>query len=107
MAIWRHILPRVELFYAVKTNPNQGIVDRVAALGGGFDVASPQEMEQVAKAGGDFKKVIYAHPVKNPADLEVAKKFGIKLMTFDSIEELEKIKKVIPDAECVIRIATE
>ena len=28
-------------------------------------------------------------------------------MTFDSIEELRKIHKVFPEAECVIRVATE
>jgi diaminopimelate decarboxylase len=28
-------------------------------------------------------------------------------MTFDSIEELEKISKDFPDAECILRIATD
>ena len=29
------------------------------------------------------------------------------MMTFDSIEELEKIKSVYPEADCVLRIATD
>jgi ornithine decarboxylase len=36
-----------------------------------------------------------------------AKAFGIKKMTFDSIEELHKISKDFPKAECILRIATE
>ena len=27
IALWREFMPRVELFYAVKTNPNQKILD--------------------------------------------------------------------------------
>ena len=36
-----------------------------------------------------------------------AKKYGVKKMTFDSIEELEKIAKFFPKAECVLRIASD
>ena len=37
----------------------------------------------------------------------MAKDIGIKMMTFDCAEELYKIKKHYPKAECVLRIATE
>ena len=40
-------------------------------------------------------------------DLQLAKEFGIKKMTFDCEEELRKIHQYFPEAECVIRIATE
>ena len=37
----------------------------------------------------------------------IAKKFGIKMMTFDCSEELYKISKHFPEAECILRITTE
>jgi ornithine decarboxylase len=100
-------MPKVELFYAVKTNPDSKIVERCHNLGTGFDVASTAEMEMVKSFGVDSENLIFANPVKSIEDLKTAKKFGIKKMTFDSIEELYKIKKIIPSAECVLRIATD
>jgi len=45
--------------------------------------------------------------MKEEYQLEAAKKHKVKRMTFDCIEELHKIKKIFPDAECVLRIAVE
>jgi len=51
------------------------------------------------------EKIIYANPVKDIDHILSAKKYSINLMTFDTIEELSKIKKHYPDAEVVLRIA--
>lgn len=51
------------------------------------------------------EKIIYANPVKDIDHILSAKKHGINLMTFDTSEELFKIKKYYPDAEVVLRIA--
>mmetsp|Transcript_18414 Transcript_18414/g.31496 ORF Transcript_18414/g.31496 Transcript_18414/m.31496 type:complete len:89 (-) Transcript_18414:1038-1304(-) len=40
IAIWRKVLPRVELFYAVKTNPDEEIVKICEEMSTGFDVAT-------------------------------------------------------------------
>ena len=73
----------------------------------GFDVASGKEIRQVMAAGGKPEACIFASPIKKVKDLLLAKEFGIKMMTFDCSEELYKIKKNFPEAECVLRIATE
>ena len=39
--------------------------------------------------------------------LQQAKRNGVKKMTFDCIEELEKIARCYPEAECILRIATD
>ena len=51
--------------------------------------------------------MIYANPIKQISHLQLARKYGLKKMTFDSVEELRKIHKVFPEAECVIRVATD
>jgi ornithine decarboxylase len=104
---WRHFLPRVQIFYAVKTNPNQKIIDKCIEKNTGFDIASAYEMRKVLASGGKPEECIYASPIKKVSDLLLAKELGIKMMTFDSIEELFKIEKHFPEAECVLRIATE
>jgi len=105
--VWRHLLPRVDLFYAVKTNNDSRILARCHKNATGFDAASRAEMESVLKLGVNPEKIIFANPVKNTNDIMAAKKYGIKKMTFDCVEELQKIKSIFPKAECVLRIATD
>jgi ornithine decarboxylase len=64
-------------------------------------------MREVLKLGVNPEKCIYANPVKQEEHILVAKELGVKKMTFDSIEELHKIKKTFPQAECILRIAVE
>ena len=70
-------------------------------------MASGSEINKVMASGGKPDACIYASPIKKVDDLLIAKKFGIKMMTFDCSEELHKIKKHFPEAECILRIATE
>jgi ornithine decarboxylase len=51
--------------------------------------------------------MIFANPVKSEAFIKFARENKLMKMTFDSIEELEKIKKYFPKAECILRIATD
>lgn len=60
-------LPRVTPFYAVKCMPEPGLLRMLAALGAGFDCASAQELAAVLGMGVPPARVIYAHPVKPPA----------------------------------------
>jgi len=39
--------------------------------------------------------------------IRAAQTFGVKKMTFDSKEELLKIKEHFPKAECVLRLASK
>ena len=105
--MWREFLPRVDLFYAVKTNPDSKILERCLKNKTGYDVASSFEINKVMAMGVKPEDCIYASPIKKVDDLLLAKKFGIKMMTFDCSEELYKIKKHYPGAECVLRIATK
>ena len=74
-------------------------------MGTGFDVASAQEMQDIMGLGANPNDLIFANPMKSEEQILEAKKHGVKKMTFDSIEELEKIAKSFPKAECILRIA--
>lgn len=104
-AQWRVMLPRVQPFYAVKCNNDPVLLRLLADLGCGFDCASRGEIDQVINSGlasGDG--IIYANPCKTRAYIRHAKQNGVCRMTFDSIEELLKIREEHSAPELILRI---
>lgn len=105
---FRALLPRVAPFYAVKCNPDACVVRTLAHLGAGFDVASSDELRLVADVLSPAQlrsRVVYANPVKAERDMRYASASGVALMTFDSADELRKVRRAAPDARLLIRIA--
>ncbi|KAF4435060.1 ornithine decarboxylase [Fusarium austroafricanum] len=79
----------------------------IHSLGIGFDCASKNEIEQVLRLGTDPKRIIYAHPCKGPSYIRYAKAVGVQRMTFDNLDELYKVKAIFPQANLLLRIATD
>lgn len=96
--------PKVEPYYAIKANPNPGIIKKFVKLGASFDVASGNEMKQVLSLGASPKKIIFANTIKTEEDIKLAKRRGVRLMTFDNEPELYKIAKHFPRARVLARI---
>jgi diaminopimelate decarboxylase len=69
VARFRSAFPGVALHYAIKANPYAPLLDHMATLVDGFDVASAGELAQVAGRG---LPVSFAGPGKGDADLESA-----------------------------------
>ncbi|KAF1949604.1 hypothetical protein CC80DRAFT_520437 [Byssothecium circinans] len=104
---WKKNLARVKPHYAVKCNPDPQVLRLMAELGLGFDCASMNEIETMLKIGVDPSRIIYAQPCKTKAYVRYAAKAGVKQMTFDNLDELYKVKQLIPDAELYLRILTD
>ncbi|XP_055708216.1 ornithine decarboxylase 1-like [Phlebotomus papatasi] len=102
--IWRQKMPRVKPFYAVKCNMDENVIRMMAKLGMGFDCSSIEEFKVVLKCGVTPDRIIYAHPYKAVSHLRYSAANNIDVMTFDSMEELEKIRLVFPRAKLVLRI---
>lgn len=102
--LWKTELPFVMPYYAMKSNPHQKIMEDLSNLGVGFDCASVPELN-LALNLVDQHKIIYANPVKSEENIAYAKHQDVSFMTFDCIEELEKIIRIYPDAYLVLRIA--
>lgn len=97
-------MPRVTPFYAVKCNPEPGMLKLLIALGAGFDCASMGELNMMLKMGVHPSKIIFAHPCKRPVDIRFARENGVQYTTFDTESELHKIAALNPDFKCVLRI---
>lgn len=88
---WKQLLPEVVPFYAIKCNPDAVLVRTLKSLGCGFDCASQGEISLVTSMGVLPERIIYANPLKNKAHLRYAREAKVACMTFDSIEEMEKV----------------
>ena len=100
----RNNLPRVRVFYAMKANPAQPILEKMAELGSCFDVASEGEIRRLSEMGVAGERMIYANPVKTPRSLTVAAKCHVNKFTFDSESEVYKIAQYVPGGEVLLRV---
>lgn len=103
---WLDAMPRVHPFYAVKCNPDLGLLSALAALGSGFDCASGAEMETVLGLGVPPSRMIFANPAKFHKDLLLAAAHGIPT-TFDSEHELHKIARVASTLPLLLRVRSD
>ncbi|XP_045512998.1 ornithine decarboxylase 1-like [Pieris brassicae] len=104
---FKKMLPRVAIFYAIKSNDSETILKLAASLGLGFDCSTPGEIYKVLKLGVHPKSIIFASPIKMPEWMAYAKKSGITHTVFDSSFELKRIKQYWPDARTLIRIRVD
>lgn len=81
-----------EVFYAVKANPSEWVLDALWANGiKNFDVASDNEAALIAKRF-DGAQIAFMHPVKSRRAIGRAfHDYGVKTFALDSEDELQKI----------------
>lgn len=104
---WKAAMPRITPFYAVKCNPEPGVLKLLNAMGTGFDCASKGELEMMLKLGVDPSRIIFAHPCKRASDIRFAREHGVAFTTFDTESELHKIAALNPAFKCVLRIRAD
>lgn len=104
---WRQQLPNVQPHYAVKCNDEPQVLQLLASLDVSFDCASKHEIIKALPLVGNPGRIVYANTVKHPSYVKYAAEVGVKRMTFDSVDELFKIKEHHPDAELLMRIVTD
>lgn len=100
-------LPGTKLHYAVKANPHEAIIRKLAELGSYFDVASDGEMQFLTGLGIEPERMVYANPVKTASGLRVAKDSGVYKFTFDSASEISKMAKAIPGGTVLLRVRVD
>ncbi|NBO93334.1 MAG: hypothetical protein EBV06_13635, partial [Planctomycetia bacterium] len=94
----------VQVHYAIKACPKLRIVQRVAKLGGGFDVASTAELDLALNTGVDPKRCIYSNTVKTPNDIRYAFSKGVVAFLADSEPEVRKLAKNAPGSRLYVRL---
>ena len=80
--------------YAVKANPNLGILNLFARLGSGFDIVSGGELKRVLAAGGDVNKVVFSGVGKSDEEFRFALAAGILCFNVESESELSHLNRI-------------
>jgi ornithine decarboxylase len=95
----------VQVHYAIKCCPNPQILQRIASLGGGFDVASPAELDLALDTGVSPDKCIFSNTVKFPADIRHAFAKGVVAFLADSEHEVRKQAENAPGSKLYVRLS--
>ena len=97
-------LHSTELCYAVKANPGKPVIERLAALGASFDVASVPEIDLVLSCGVEPARISFGNTIKKQRDIAYAAQQGITRFTVDTMSELHKVLAEAPQAEVCVRL---
>lgn len=96
VATLRDAMPSIlKIHYAVKANPYRPILEFMAGLTDGFDVASGGELEMALAAGQDAARISFAGPGKRDAELELAIRHGVTL----NLESAAEARRALGIAE--------
>jgi ornithine decarboxylase len=96
-----------QIFYAMKANAHPQVVQRIADLGGGFEIASPAELELALAAGAPGERIICSHPIKTPQFLRQMQAAGVYATVVDSTHEIEKVAHHAPGMRIYVRLAVD
>jgi ornithine decarboxylase len=98
-------LTGIEIYYAMKCNPNPEIMKTVLDCGGQFEISSADEMRKAIIAGADPKNILFSNPVKTLSDIKAAYKAGVQYFSFDSVSEVDKLAEGAPGSKVYVRIS--
>ena len=96
---------RFKVYYAVKANDCEGVIETFANLGAGFEVASVEELRRVFKFGVSPERVISSNPVKPLEFIDFCLEKGVDRFAVDSFTEVDKIARFKRRARVYVRLA--
>src|SRR5574344_2055532 len=90
--------PYVDIFTAIKANPDIKNIEILTEEGSNFDIASIGELDDVLKYCSP-DRISYGNTIKKEEHIKYAYEKGVRLFVFDSIEELKKISRSAPGSD--------
>jgi ornithine decarboxylase len=103
----REALPRAEVYYAVKANPDREVLELLASLGSYFDVASLGEIDLCLAAGIPADRLSYGNTIKKSSDIAAAYARGVRIYAVDTLAELGKVLAHVHEGTVVARLACD
>lgn len=94
-----------QLCYGTKANSNLAVLQVLAALGAGFDVASGGELERVVAAAGNVHSAVFSGVGKTKDELRLALELGIRCINVESEAELAALIAVARDMHKVAPVS--
>jgi len=82
----------IDLYYAVKANPNKKILKLLSQEVNGVDISSGGELQQSLHSGFKAEKMSFAGPGKSNDEIRMAIKENIGSLSIESLNELKRIQ---------------
>ena len=101
------LMEKAKIYYAVKANPSDEILEQLENLGSNFDIASRRELDQVLNTGASPDRISFGNTIKKEKDIKYAYKKGVRLFVCDSFEDLEKLSRQAPGSKVFFRLLVE
>ncbi|MFJ7276833.1 type III PLP-dependent enzyme [Kitasatospora sp. NPDC098663] len=99
-------LPGVAVRFAMKACSVDEVLGSLAALGSGFDAASPQEIAQALRTGVSPDRIHYGNTIKSDRNIAEAYRLGVRDFATDSLEDVAAIAEHAPGSRVFCRLAT-
>ena len=99
-----HLPPGISLHYAIKANPMPALVQHLAPLVDGLDVASGNELRVALDTGMRCEDISFAGPGKSAAELRQAVASGV-LINVESPTELATLSRIAGELHLPARVA--
>ncbi|MDT8376084.1 MAG: type III PLP-dependent enzyme [Mariprofundaceae bacterium] len=99
--------PQARIFYAIKANPANEILELLRDRGACFDVASVYELDKVLALGISPDRCSYGNTIKKRKDIRYFYNKGVRLFVSDAEADLRHIAQEAPGSNIYIRILTE
>lgn len=99
--------PYASVYYAVKANPGNKIIELLRDLGSNFDIASIYELDKVLSLNVEPERCSYGNTIKKSKDIRYFYEKGVRLFATDSEADLRNIAQEAPGAKIYVRVLTE
>jgi ornithine decarboxylase len=100
-------LPNAQIYYALKANPMNEVIQLLHSMGSNFDVASRYELDQVLTLGILPSRVSFGNTIKKKKDIQYFYEQGVNLFATDSEYDLRNLAEFAPGSRVFFRILTE
>ncbi|MEM7251950.1 MAG: type III PLP-dependent enzyme [Pseudomonadota bacterium] len=97
-------LPKVRLYYAIKSFPHPVLIQELLSMGGCFDLATSGEIDLVRRLGVPPRRTIHTHPIKTDAEIRAALRYGCTTFVVDNALELQKFVRYRHRVGLMIRV---
>jgi ornithine decarboxylase len=98
-------LPRVDLYFAIKSLPNETVINVLHKEGCHFDIATQGEVNLLEKNHVSAKNTIHTHPIKRDTDIRSTLRFGCTTFVVDNEFELEKFLRYKERVGLLLRLS--
>ena len=99
--------PYAKIFYAIKANPGEPVLQMLAEMGSNFDIASRYELDMISKFVNDSSRFSYGNTIKKSSDIKYFYEKGVRIFATDSKDDLKNIAKNAPGSKVYVRILVE